>query len=92
MSEPWSGLGTGVLRDAAPGREGGGADGEAELVVLRVLEVLVSPQQDVGQAGLARPGGSQDDEPGAGVPGGVVRGHSRARGGEGGEVPSRRNS
>ena len=28
MSEPWSGLGTGVLRDAPPGREGGGADGE----------------------------------------------------------------
>ena len=68
MSEPWSGLGTGVLRDAPPGREGGGADGEAELVVLRVLVVLVSPQQDVGQAGLAHTSRAQDHQPGTREP------------------------
>ena len=73
-------------------RFGEGPDTEAFLARVWVLPLLVPAQQDVGQAGLARPGGSQDDEPGAGVPGGVVRGHPRARGGEGGEVPSRRNS
>ena len=73
-------------------RFGEGPNTEALFARVWVLPLLVPAQQDVGQAGLARPGGSQDDEPGAGVPGGVVRGHSWARGGEGGEVPSRRNS
>ena len=68
MSEPWSGLRTGVLRDAPPGRVCAGADGEAELVVLRVLVVLVSPQQDVGQAGLAYSCRAQDHQPGTREP------------------------
>ena len=72
LPEPGTRLGAGLLGDPAPpalrthreaeaGGGGGGGGG-------RALVVLVSPQQNIGQAGLADTSRAEDDNPRTRIP------------------------